>query len=400
MFSPAPRASRAIAIRFPTRAGRPRGRSHRLSQAAAVGRSGISTTGTLTTPTPPPAPHHGPRWLRLAVAIALVAAGCSRAAPDPPATTTADAQPVEVFWVVADPAEIDLGVAAPGTPLAGTLTLNNPGYEPATIQSVVTRAPLRPIDAEGLVVPARGRLDLPIALTPSHVLGEREAACVISFVESPRAITATARGVVARAVHSTPSRLVIDRSAGAHTLVIASIDDRPFRILEVIPGTVEIVDESDDGAQRSRWRLRLEIDQGSPGDLPAYALVATDHPECGVLEIPIRHPGRPTPGRLRTLEGRLNLGTISPGAHTFELTVAGLAEGEEVEAIESDTAHVTARLVEAAPDPRSAGAVRCTGTIIIPEHPPGLFTAAVVVLGSSGEAIVPVFARINGDPPG
>jgi hypothetical protein len=331
--------------------------------------------------------------------VALLAAGCGRPAPQSPPGTATGTESPSAFWVTADPAEIDLGFVAPGAPVAGTMSLHNPGHEPATIKTVVHRAPLLPVDADGLVVPARGRLDLPIELTASHAMGERRGACVVSFANSPRTLTVTARVIVARPVHSTPAHIILDETQGQKTLVLASVDGRPFRVLEVAPDVLEILDGRPLDPPRRRWRLHVDIDRLREGQRE-YAIVATDHPECGVLEIPIRGRASARPGRVRTLEGRLNLGTIRPGVHAFGLTVTGLLDGEVVEAIESDTARFTARLNGAVPDARSGATVRCTGSIIVPEALPGLFEAALVVLTSGGETRVPVLGRIDDVPPG
>ncbi len=324
-----------------------------------------SDSSTSTPPTPPTAPTAaaGGRFFGVLVgSLALVALGFvlgtvfsdvkaegepTRVALDAPvrnaastntklAATTAPASPAArgAPPVLVEPAIIQMGLLKPGESASGTTQLRNIGDEP--LQIVASRASCRCTSVNlaltwiqpGESVPLTARYDA------SSSLGQKTESVRVRFAGYSELLEVPVQAEVAMAVRAVPSYLrAVEALIG--TITIESVDGRPFSILAMhgeppqFVGFIAAVDPP-----RNLYEVKWDLTRysgtncvdaaGNP--MPWWWVVETDHPDCPVFDLQVRHqctvPRRPVGGRKWVLsQRRIALGEIKAG-ESSEFTVA------------------------------------------------------------------------------
>ncbi len=253
-----------------------------------------------------------------------------------PAATTAPASPAArgAPPVLVEPAIIQMGLLKPGESASGTTQLRNIGDEP--LQIVASRASCRCTSVNlaltwiqpGESVPLTARYDA------SSSLGKKNESVRVRFAGYGDLLEVPVQAEVAMAVRAVPSHLrAVEALIG--TIMIESVDGRPFSILAMhgeppqFVGFIAAVDPP-----RNLYEVKWDLTRysgtncadaaGNP--MPWWWVVETDHPDCRVFDLQVRHqctfPRRPGDGREWFLsQRRIALGEIKAG-ESSEFTVA------------------------------------------------------------------------------
>lgn len=249
-------------------------------------------------------------------------------APAPAPAAARGAPPVLV-----EPPIIQMGLLKPGESASGTAHLRNIGDEP--LQILASRASCRCTSVNlaltwiqpGESVPLTARYDA------SASLGQKTESVRVRFAGYSELLEVPVKAEVAMAVRAVPSYLrAVEALTG--TITIESVDGRPFSILATHgepPQFVGFIANVD--PPRNRYFLKWDLTrygtncvdaQGNP--MPWWWVVETDHPDCRVFDLQVRHqctfPRRPDDGRKWVLsQRRIALGEIKAG-ESSEFTVA------------------------------------------------------------------------------
>lgn len=323
--------------------------------------------------------------MRLVCSICLAAlVGCGAAEPrnaevvevTPPAGASKPAPASRIVrtgpparqWgpLVADPSGIAFGEIAPKSVNQGELTLRNTGATPLTIVKVhPTCFCTVPEDIEGTVIPAGASLPLRASLTAPTKPGDKVAQIVIVFESGGRQQHAKVEfaGVVTLPILVDPPYVDALKGVKSGTVRLHAQDGRPFRIVSSNGKAPVLADGSDPaGAPRSDYALQWDVNYADReedcGGERIWWIVETDHPDCPIIPLRIRHE---CTGLLidRTHQERgwlpaeylANLGTIRAGKSVEVEVAIRNWNNIEIYAVESLSPDATAELVSTADPP-------------------------------------------------
>jgi hypothetical protein len=252
------------------------------------------------------------------------AAAARPASPETPVTAvpepSAGAAPISF-----EPPLLDFGILDPGETVTDAVLVHNEGDTPLTIIASRSSCACTAVDLANTVIPPGEAAPLSATFDGSHNFGVKTAVIrVIVAGYDPAEVPV--RAEVALAVRTLPSHIrPYDALTGQ--VLVESIDDRPFRILSVNGDPPSISDfdpERDD--PRSSYRLGWDLTEYDPetctnaaGDpMPRWWYVETDHPDCPVFDLEIRHgctrAAVPGGGRRWVLSERhIIVGRVRPG---------------------------------------------------------------------------------------
>ncbi len=315
-----------------------------------------SSDSSTHAPHAPPTPPAGGRFFGIFVgSLALVAIGfvlgtvfsdvkaareSTRVALDAPVdvgdATLADTKPAAAARgappVQVEPRIIQMGLLRPGESASGTAQLRNIGDEP--LQILASRASCRCTSVNlaltwiqpGESVPLTARYDA------TSSLGKKTESVRVLFAGYTELVEVRVQAEVAMAVRAVPPHLRATEAV-IGTITIESVDGRPFSILATHGEPPQFVgfNRSVDSPRNvyyvkwdlTRWTNCVDA-QGNP--MPWWWVVETDHPDCPVFDLQVRHqctvPRRPADGRKWFLsQRRIALGEIKAG-ESSEFTVA------------------------------------------------------------------------------
>lgn len=249
--------------------------------------------------------------LRSCLLAVLAAAGCGepagpssesedRVAPaatsrpdDAGAVVTTGAAPVTVGGLVVTPGGLDFGTILPKASLRGRFVLRNTGAEPIRIVSArPTCLCTVPEIIDGTVIAPGSSLAFNTEFHAPAAPGEKTAKINIVFEEGgeQRHAPVELSADVSLAVRGEPSYIDALRGARSGVVTISSTDGRPFRILSSNGAPPAL----GDGNPRDAWELHWSLNYPWPGedcrgDERLVWVVETDHPDCPILPLRIRH---------------------------------------------------------------------------------------------------------------
>ncbi len=282
------------------------------------------------------------------------------ARPEPPVIRTGS--PARQFGpLVIDPGDIKLGAIEPNTVHEVELSLRNTGSSPLRIVKTSSDCKCTvPEDLDGTVIPPGGTHLLKATFTARASPGTKTAKILLNifYGQGIKQAVTTIEGVVTMAVQATPPYVDALKGVRSGDVRVGSTDGRPFRIVSVNGDPPVYADGSDTAAPRTAYTLRWTNDyrpEGCTGSERLWWVIETDHPDCPVLPLRIRHEctgmrADPTYRQRGWLfsEYMTNLGSLAAGEPTeIDVDVRRINEQPTsgIYAVESLSPDATAELV-------------------------------------------------------
>lgn len=220
-------------------------------------------------------------------------------APPAPQTPSASQPPAMASMppVRLDPAIIDVGLMRPQTKVDVTTRIINTSNQPLKITASRASCSCTAVDMSGTIIPAGGSVPLVAKFDSQMTLGPKNSAVRLSFEGYEQLVEVRITAEVGLPVRALPAFInALENTSGVY--VVESEDKAPFRILTVDGGEPPFVGfDPDTDAPRNHYTLRWDVNDynastclNSKGiKMRPWVLVETDHPDCRLLDISVRH---------------------------------------------------------------------------------------------------------------
>lgn len=178
---------------------------------------------------------------------------------------------------------------APGTTHRGTFRIVNDGPIPLLVRAASPSCRCTTVDdIVGKQVPAGGVLELVAEFAAPTTPGYKDAKVNVVLEGAPRPLVAKIGGDVTLPIRVSPAFVDALNGRMAGTVTLSSIDGRPFRVISAggkPPVHAGPAPTSPQAVQRLSWNIA-----GIPCErMPLWWNVITDHPDCPVVPLRIRH---------------------------------------------------------------------------------------------------------------
>ena len=312
-----------------------------------------------------------------------------------------------------DPGGFNLGTIPPHSVRETVATLRNTGSTPMTITSAKSSCMCTvPKGLEGIVIPPGGSHPFSMTFTTSDAPGAKDAKVWVEFETGGQRQHLLVRidADVALVVRSEPPYIDALNGVASGTVRIESTDGKPFSILSAYAEDPVFADGFDPGVDDVRSAYTLQWDVAFPtvsgcDNAKLWWVVETDHPDCPVLPLRIRHDCT----GLRAdadhqqrgwifREYLVNLGSVKGGLPVeVEVDLRRLPSLQRISvtSVESLSDDATAELVEA----REGGGLftTCTVRFTARRGVEELLYAMVMFRTASGDKDVAFVARVLPD---
>ena len=241
----------------------------------------------------------------------------------PTAQSTVNIIPSGLAPIEFDPPVVDVGYMLPNEKKDATFQIRNLGDEPLKISLVKPSCTCTTLDdLTGTVIPPRSAVSLTAQLKAWSKVNPLNSSITFLFEGYSESSRVSLTAQVARAVKTVPQDLKLVAGAMSGRIVVESIDGRPFTIFAANrqpPAYIGFDPETDE--PRNAYVLEWDVSPAANKTLPAWWLIETDHPDCPVVDVWVRHksnlPER-VPGR-------------KWGLQTQHIVVNNIAHGESAE---------------------------------------------------------------------
>lgn len=231
----------------------------------------------------------------------------------------------ETAPIVFEPGIINLGKMYPRELITSRFSIRNLGDRPITIKVIKANCACTKLDDySGRVIPPGEAIELEARTKSREVPSIFTSSISFLFEEYIGQSTLSLYGEITRAIRTAPSYLVctINQKIGQRVesglVVVESLDGKPFNILSA-NGKEPIYEGFDpdfDEAQ-SKYTLAWDISQYNNVNVPGWWVIETDHPDCPVVDVMIRHESNrrksPPPGPWRVRAHHVVVGGIEAG---------------------------------------------------------------------------------------
>lgn len=211
-----------------------------------------------------------------------------------------DAAPPVVF----EPSVLDFGTVPPGRLVKGTVQIRNVGSEPLLIEASVPSCSCTAVDMSNTWIQPGEAVPMETTFTKQD-LGDKQAAVRLKFRGYEQIATVDLTATVALPVMAEPAYIYAkfdgdtDRTIVTNgQFVVRSADGQPFRIL-AIDGREPNYVNFDPAVDSPRNTYQIAWDLSDVDDrrcvradgtrLRRFWVVETDHPDCPVFDIQVRH---------------------------------------------------------------------------------------------------------------
>lgn len=267
------------------------------------------------------------------------------AEPPPDADGMIDAAPP----LQAEPPVLDFGFIAPRQQVTGKVKLWNRGRNPVRILAVQPSCKCTTTnDLTDKEIAPGEFVELEAGLDAANSPQPRKAVIKILADKYQRVFELEVRGEVAYPLRAQPTTLnVVKGKEQQGRVFIESLDKKPFRICNAHGEQPSYLNfDPASGEPQAQYLLRWDVTKF--GDkMPSYWLIETDHPDCPLLPVRIRHESTIPKPTFRMKEYALNLGRIEPNSSVEAevvmedpgepiLTVAAANDSARVEMLRSE----------------------------------------------------------------
>ncbi len=264
-----------------------------------------STDGSASAPTRVPA-----------IASAQLAPQTQPADPAPPVTllnlgstaqSTPTIAPSGLAPIEFDPPVVDVGYILPNQDKDATFQIRNLSDKPLKIALVKPSCTCTTLDdLSGTVIPPHSAVSLTAKLKGRSKASPLNSSITFLFEGYTESSRISLSAQVTRAIKTVPQAFNLASGVMSGRIVVESIDGRPFTIFMANrepPQYIGFDPETDE--PRNAYVLEWDVSPTADKPLPVWWLIETDHPDCPVVDVWVRHidnlPER-VPGRLWRLQ--------------------------------------------------------------------------------------------------
>ena len=311
------------------------------STQAAVDIAGASTQTTTSTSKLPSSPTQ----------TSNITNGLSLQAADPNAQSTSNLVPSGSAPIEFEPRLVDVGYILPNETKDVTFQIRNLSDEPVKITLVKPNCACTTLDdLTGTVIPPHSAIPLTAQIKARSKPSPLTTSITFLFEGYAESSDVTLSAQISRAIKTVPQTFNCASGVMSGRVVVQSIDGRPFTIFAANrepPQFIGFDPETDE--LRSSYVLRWTVSQYSLETLPDFWIIETDHPDCPVVDVSVRHRSNlfpPVPGRVwHMLTQHVVVDSIEHG-QTAEFTVEIKKLGnDEIYSVHSLSKEFNAQLV-------------------------------------------------------
>lgn len=305
------------------------------------------------------------------------------------------------------PGGLDFGLVAPNSAHQAHLTLHNTGTRPITIVRVQpTCLCTAPQDLSGTVIPPGGSVPFSSGFQAPTETGPKSARIQLIFADGSqnRSLMVPLLGEITMAIRAEPPFVDALKGTTDGQVRLRAIDGRPFRVLSA-DGTAPVHSDGFDPGRdgpRDAYTLSWHVPARGIDDCAGARLwwvVETDHPECPILPLRIRHdctgslsdPLRHQRGWVFK-EPIVSLGAIVAGVPVEADVDLHNRGGVPITGVESLSPDATAQLLSSAPG--SGTTTTCRVRFTPARGARGMLYAMVLFRSPAGDKDVAFVARV------
>ncbi len=360
---------------------------------AEAGDSPVVTTSTTEPGSKPTVTVSAPASVRVEQPVRRTELEAAR--PDIGDNTTrpalTNALPIEL-----DPQEVNFGYLDPKEVVRKTVEIRNVGDKPVKILQATSSCQCTTFsDVAGVVIPPGASVPMEARLAGRSMPGPMNTSITLVFEGYDESPAIQVRGEVALAVKATPFGLNLVRGDWSGQVVIESLDGRSFNILATDrkpPRFIGFDPELDEPL--NSYVIEWDLTQYTEDTLPRWWLVETDHPDCPILDLWVRHIAtmdisRDRPWRIE--DRRVSLGEIQSGQPVDStVTVLRLA-GDTIHLVRSLSEDFDAELLKVE---RIGQETKCTIRITPNPRFQGLLYSKIEFKASAHSQKLDVIAKV------
>ena len=216
-----------------------------------------------------------------------------------------------------DPPVLDFGVLSPTDVAESVVKLRNTGTTELEVLSVQPSCKCTTIDdITGQKIPVGGFIELKAKMKPTSGAGDKKAEIKVLIDGYSRIVSIQLKSEVSMPVRVRPYYMnIVTGQAQNGRTVIESIDGRPFKICAIggyAPRFVGFDPTKEEPA--NHYVVEWDVARDFPsGKFPRYLIVETDHPDCPIVDVFVRH---------ETTMPKIAI-ALSDYRHTFDRLEAG-----------------------------------------------------------------------------
>jgi hypothetical protein len=230
----------------------------------------------------------------------------SPAPATPPASAQPPAQtaPANLPPIVFEPPILDFGRLKPNQGGVGSVNIKNTSDKPLKILASKASCTCTSVNLANITIPPGQSVPMPAQFKGSSYLGKKQVAVIVRIAGYDD-IQVQGQAMISLPVFADPAFISAMTDPKTHIaqaqqgeLTIASEDGKPFRILSVQGNPPNLVDfDPVKDSPRNSYKIKWDFsyynshacadEQGKP--MPEFWVVETDHPDCPVFDIQIRH---------------------------------------------------------------------------------------------------------------
>jgi hypothetical protein len=243
--------------------------------------------------------------------------------------------------LVFEPAAFDMGHMSPGTIFNGAIRVINPTSAPIRITGSRASCNCTSIDLANTVLAPGEGADIALTFDSTGKLGPTNIHIRVTAEGYDTWAQTTIVGLVSLPVSAEPAYIITSpRAPGtasgfadlkSGTFTVSSIENQPFRILSSGGKEPLFADGFNPASDspRSSYLITWDISEydartckNSAGErIPSRWVIETDHPDCPLMDLQVRHPCslgifHSQNRQFRLAEGRVLVGKLAPGEST------------------------------------------------------------------------------------
>lgn len=249
-----------------------------------------------------------------------------------------------------DPPVLDFGIMSPTDIAEGTVKLRNTGTKELEVLSVQPSCKCTTInDIAGQKIPVGGFVEIQAKMKPTSGAGAKKAEIKVLIDGYSRIVPIQLKSEVSLPVRVQPYYLnIVTGQPQVGRTVVESIDGRPFKICAIggfAPHYIGFDPTKDEPA--NHYVIDWNIERDFPGGkFPRYWVIETDHPDCPIVEVFVRHETTMPKINIALSDYRHTFGQLEAGKSVeFAVTCTKLDESETIIAASAGSTDLKVELV-------------------------------------------------------